>query len=131
MEFKVKFQSYTGYAIDTPTGTGFDGVELIREVLDDPDFPIENIHNYALNTKQNPEIKLSLEQAKRLWYFNRNNDVIVTVLEGFLNRYTVRLVRVGENTSDAGKTAWIDYQIKEQVLIQEWIKAGAPLRWGI
>ena len=133
MRFSVQFKSGNGMAALNilKKDVGLEGVDVIRESLDDLRYPLEQIVGITQGTVRDPIFKLRESQARASARFGRRNHIRVYVPDGFLNKFAHRIASTGKIESrGAASFAWVTWRLDKITLLREWLKARAPLIWS-
>jgi len=132
MEFTIRFQGVNeGWALWIKNkATGVDGVDAIRASDLNKHYPLSCINHMSEGSRQNPVFTLTEEQARQSCNFLICNHVEVEVSESFLNKYAYRKVeRVLKDGNKAVSRAWVIWKLNEELVITDWLNAGAGLNW--
>lgn len=133
MVFKVNFICDRGYvAIGYHKTTGLRHVALIRKELG-VELPL-----YRIEEGTDPiyyssiQLELTEEQAIEAGRFEEASNVHVTIPAESLNHRIEEVVKwkADQQTGEI-LTGSITYTFEKEGLVDEWIKAGAPLNWEI
>lgn len=133
MKFTVEFDTMRtdGPAVDIPSRiTTISDIDFIREKLN-VNVPLEKIIDADKKFKSNPIIELDEDNARKIDVFRRYKNHIIVIVPGhFLDEYIYKDVYVDNIETDEIKAAAIEYKLDEKRLINDWIRDGAPMKWG-
>lgn len=151
MRFLLKFQcdNCQQNVVENPPGSvGTDMVDLIREELKDPNFPIEMINQDVFCSLYRYEYVYSVSEdiARTIDRFSGNSSIKVNIPDSYLTKFQkFRLHIYYKSLVDYKFGDRISYIFKKKQRISivhagfilanneitnAWIKDGCPLRWG-
>jgi len=130
MKFVVRFWS-EGYALNEPCNSvGIDDIDAIREELNDSSISIDAIQDEVSCVEDNPCIEISESEARRIGCFADNNVIGVKCSDGLLGAFANKHARVSRSRDGVITSAWLEYVLDEDVVIEIWIDNGCPLVWN-
>jgi len=124
MKFTVTFVRKFSYAINIPSKPV--SVEILKAVN------LENIKEKNLNElddevkslEKDVKMVISYTQAKEIGLFNDTNNINIEICKNFNEYCKIRLKKINTNNLQ------LEYYLpSSNIILDEWIKAGSPLKW--
>lgn len=147
MQFLLTFQcdNIQQSVIENPPGSvGTDMVDLIREELKDPNFPIELINQdvFCCLHKYEYVYNVSENIARTIDHFSGNNFIKIKIPDSYLTKFQkfhlyIYYRSLAEDIRYIFKKkkqrisfVHAGFIFNEDEITNAWIKDGCPLRWG-
>ena len=129
MQFNVKFESTTGYAISIPdTKYGLDLIDKVRNELQLPNLSLEVFFsNISKIEKDLTIVNLSEDMVRQSKHFKNINEIVVYVPEHYLNKFVKIDYEVHRKNNGEVVKLIPFYVIMKQKVLDLWENLGYPL----